>query len=179
MDDAVASEQATNDAPQSLDDALGTSGELINEIEQSIGSDESGQPVQPMSLGALTGQTTDDPTMRDLEVLADVQVEVAVEFGRTKMPLRQLLMLLRGSLVELSRRPEQQVTVLANGTPVARGDIVVVDDQVGVHIVELIDPTAPGPPLEVPAQVDVIEPATSPEPQGGDDDTPAESEGDA
>lgn len=144
-------------APESLDEALGN-GELMDEIQASLG----GQPgagdaaVSPLGLEELQGHEPDGASVRDLDLLSEVDVEVSVEFGRVAIPIRQLLKLRRGSLVELARRPEQQVTVLANGRPIALGDVVVVEDQVGVHIVELIDPDAPPEAVAPPAQVDVV-----------------------
>lgn len=142
-------------APESLDEALGADGQLMDEIEGTLAAEATSPPptVQPMGLAPLAGAEQGSATVRDLDLLADVDVEVAVEFGRTRLPLRQLLRLRRGSLVELARRPEQQVTVLANGRPIALGDVVVVGDQVGVHIVELIDPDEPAPAAPPPAQV--------------------------
>ena len=139
--------------PDSLDEALGN-GELMDEIQATLGNDQAS--VAPFELDELhesAGAGAD--TVRDLDLLSDVDVEVSVEFGRVGMPVRQLLQLRRGSLVELARRPEQQVTVLANGKPIALGDIVVVDDQVGVHIVELIEPDAPVEPTPPPRQVEM------------------------
>lgn len=147
--------------PEALADALGSGDELVDEIQQSLSSEAASaeQAVAPMELEELQASPTGAATLRDLDLLADVEVEVAVEFGRTAMPLRQLLQLRRGSLVELARRPEQQVTVLANGTPIAYGDVVVVGDQVGVHIVELVNPDQPPAIPPAPAQVEVVEPA--------------------
>ncbi len=151
MDEPTAAEapaEAADQPPASMQDALGADGQLIDEIEQSLHAEPAeGQAVAPMELEELAASNGNGPTLGDLELLADVAVEVAVEFGRTRLRLRELLTLRRGSLVALGRRPEEQVTVLANGTPIAYGDIVVVDDQVGVHIVELIDPPeGPGEP---------------------------------
>ena len=134
--------EADSSQPNSLDEALGADGQLSAEIEQSL-ADSDGAPVSRLELDELESSPGESVTMRDLDLLADVEVEVAVEFGRTRLPLRQLLTLRRGSLVEMARRPEQQVTVLANGTPIALGDIVVVGEHIGVHIVELIDATQP------------------------------------
>ncbi len=170
----------TDDRPEALTDALSSGDELADEIQQSLGSDgaPSDTEVHPLALEELHGSPNGDSTLRDLDVLADVEVEVAVEFGRTTMPLRQLLKLRRGSLVELARRPEQQVTVLANGTPIAYGDIVVVGDQVGVHIVELVDPN-PVPELPpAPPQVELTE-ATEPADPMADPPRPETSSADA
>ncbi len=148
--------------PATMDQALGADGQLIDEIERSLSADPgNGQPVAPIELEELGGADQGAPTARDLDLLADVNVEVAVEFGRTRMRLGDLLTLRRGSLVELARRPEEQVMILANGTPIAYGDIVVVGDQVGVHIVELVagasdaeEPQRTAAPAEDPAEAE-------------------------
>ena len=74
----------------------------------------------------------------DLDLLADVELTVTVELGRIRLPLRELLRLQEGSVVELDRLAGAPVDVLANGTPVARGDVVVVGDELGVRISELL-----------------------------------------
>jgi flagellar motor switch protein FliN len=74
----------------------------------------------------------------DLDLLADVELTVTVELGRVRLPLRELLRLQEGSVVELDRLAGTPVDVLANGTPVARGDVVVVGDELGVRISELL-----------------------------------------
>lgn len=145
--EAVTTETTETDASDgaaTMDEALGSDGELIDEIERSLsGAEPEGEAVSRMELVGLEAEASGAVTMRDMDLLGDVEVEVSVEFGRAQLPLRQLLSLERGSLVELDRQPEQQVTVLANGTPIALGDIVIVDGKLGIHIVELIDPTQP------------------------------------
>ncbi|MTV27333.1 flagellar motor switch protein FliN [Nitriliruptoraceae bacterium ZYF776] len=74
----------------------------------------------------------------DLHLLADVELTVTVELGRVRLPLRDLLRLQEGTVVELDRLAGAPVDVLANGTPVARGDVVVVGDELGVRIAELV-----------------------------------------
>jgi flagellar motor switch protein FliN/FliY len=77
-------------------------------------------------------------TPADLHLLADVELTVTVELGRVRLPLRDLLRLQEGTVVELDRLAGAPVDVLANGTPVARGDVVVVGDELGVRISELL-----------------------------------------
>lgn len=74
----------------------------------------------------------------DLSLLGEVELTVTVELGRVRLPLRELLRLQEGSVVELDRLAGAPVDVLANGTSVARGDVVVVGDELGVRISELI-----------------------------------------
>ena len=73
-----------------------------------------------------------------VERLGEVTLEVAVEIGRARLPVRDLLRLSRGSVVELDRSPGDPVDVLVNGTLFARGEIVVVGDDLGVRIGEII-----------------------------------------
>lgn len=74
----------------------------------------------------------------DLAVLADVELTVTVELGRLRLPLRDLLRLQEGTVLELDRLAGAPVDVLANGTAVARGDVVVVGDELGVRVTELV-----------------------------------------
>lgn len=77
----------------------------------------------------------------DLTLLGDVEMSVTVELGRVRLPLRELLRLQEGSVVELERLAGAPVDVLANGTPIARGDVVVVGDELGVRVSELVGET--------------------------------------
>lgn len=74
----------------------------------------------------------------DLELLADVAMTVTVELGRVELPVRDLLGLREGSLVELDRHAGAPVDVLVNGRIVARGEVVVVDDELGVRVTEIL-----------------------------------------
>lgn len=74
----------------------------------------------------------------DLDLLADVDLAVTVELGRVRLSVRDLLRLTDGSVVELDRVVGAPVDVLVNGRLVARGDVVVVDDELGVRITELL-----------------------------------------
>jgi flagellar motor switch protein FliN/FliY len=90
-----------------------------------------------VELPDLTGGAGPGPT-GDLHLLGDVELTVTVELGRVRLPLRELLQLQEGTVVELDRLAGAPVDVLANGTPVARGDVVVVGDELGVRISELL-----------------------------------------
>ena len=74
----------------------------------------------------------------DLHRLADVHLTVSVELGRVRLPLGDLLRLQEGTVIELDRIAGTPVDVLANGTAVAKGDVVVIGDELGVRITELV-----------------------------------------
>jgi flagellar motor switch protein FliN/FliY len=76
-------------------------------------------------------------TTGDLGRLQDVTVELSVEVGRTRMTLGQALALGPGSVVALSRSAREPVDLLVNGKQVARGEVVVIDDDFGLRITEV------------------------------------------
>jgi flagellar motor switch protein FliN/FliY len=76
----------------------------------------------------------------DLERLNDVMVELAVEVGRTRMTLGQALALGPGSVVTLDRLADHPVDLLVNGRPIARGEVVVIDEEFGLRITEVTTP---------------------------------------
>lgn len=73
-----------------------------------------------------------------LEVLHDVQMGVTAELGRTRMPLRDILTLAPGSVIELDRNASAPVDVMVNGTLIAKGEVVVIDEEFGIRITEIV-----------------------------------------
>jgi flagellar motor switch protein FliN/FliY len=74
----------------------------------------------------------------NLELILDVPLGVSVELGRVKMPVRQLLSLTAGSVVELAKLAGEPLDVLINGRAVARGEAVMVNDKFGVRLTEIV-----------------------------------------
>lgn len=73
-----------------------------------------------------------------LELLSDVELGVTVELGRARMPVRDLLAITPGAVIELDRAAGSPVDVLVNGTLIARGEVVVVDEEFGIRISEIV-----------------------------------------
>lgn len=92
----------------------------------------------PPASGGTRAERLGEPLLGRLERLSDVSMVVAVELGRTTMLVKELLNLRAGSLVELDRQVGSPVDVLVNGTPLARGEVVVVDDELGVRLTEIL-----------------------------------------
>lgn len=74
-----------------------------------------------------------------LSLLQDVEMEVTVELGRTTMPIRELLGLQPGMVVELDRVAGAPIDVLVNGRHIALGEVVVIDEEFGIRITEIVD----------------------------------------
>ena len=76
--------------------------------------------------------------MENLSLIMDVPLEVSVEIGRTKRNVKDILEMTSGTLVVLDKLAGEMVDVYANGQCIARGDVVVVDDNFGVRITEIV-----------------------------------------
>jgi len=76
----------------------------------------------------------------NINLLIDIPVEVSVEIGRTTLPIKSILQLAPGSVVELDGVAGEPMTVLVNGQIIAKGEVVVVNDKFGVRLTDVIDP---------------------------------------
>lgn len=81
---------------------------------------------------------TQEADNEKMELILDIPVSVAVEIGRTKMTIRNLLQLNQGGIVALDRLAGDPLDVLVNGTLVAHGEVVVVNDKFGVRLTDIV-----------------------------------------
>ena len=95
---------------------------------------------EPVELEQLTdsGASQEPPGMADLRRLSDVPIDLTVEIGRTRLTVGETLELRQGSILTLNRMAGEPVDLLVNGTPIARGEVVVIDEQFGVRITDVI-----------------------------------------
>jgi flagellar motor switch protein FliN/FliY len=104
----------------------------VNEENTASAAEEAG------ALPAVTAPTAEPEaarvTMRPLETLSNVELAVTVELGRTRLLMKDLLSLRPGSVVELDRHVGSPVDIFVNSTLLAHGEVVVVDDELGVRI---------------------------------------------
>jgi flagellar motor switch protein FliN/FliY len=101
------------------------------QFEQSPGSNGSG------SNGS--GSNGSGHAEADLSRLSDIPMELGVEIGRTHMTVGETLSLRVGSVIELERDAGAPADLLVNGTPVARGEVVVIDERYGLRVTEILD----------------------------------------
>lgn len=76
----------------------------------------------------------------NLDVILDIPVTISMEIGRTKINIRNLLQLTQGSVVELDRLAGEPMDVLVNGTLIAHGEVVVVNDKFGIRLTDVLSP---------------------------------------
>ncbi len=100
-------------------------------------------PAYPAELEDLddTGELIDDEGEDiNINVILDVPVELSMEIGRTKISIRNLLHLNQGSVVELDRLAGEPLDVMVNGTLIAHGEVVVVNDRFGIRLTDVVSP---------------------------------------
>lgn len=115
---------------------------------------QTGQTGQTAAAAAVAASISDEPFVpafgspaspvvpRGLELLHGVDMEVTVELGRTRMTVRDLLALTPGAVLELDRAAGSPADLLVNGRLVARGEVVVVDEDFGLRVTEILDAAA-------------------------------------
>jgi flagellar motor switch protein FliN/FliY len=80
-------------------------------------------------------------TRNDIDLVLDIPVQLTVELGRTKLPIRNLLQLAQGSVVELDGLAGEPMDVLVNGCLIAQGEVVVVNEKFGIRLTDVITPS--------------------------------------
>jgi flagellar motor switch protein FliN/FliY len=96
--------------------------------------------AEPLTEHEVTHRTGATPFGHTPEYLLDVRLRVSAEIGCVQMPVRQIMLLAPGALIELQRSASEPVDILANGHCIARGEIVVIGEHFGVRITELGTP---------------------------------------
>lgn len=77
----------------------------------------------------------------DLDMILDIPVQLTVELGRTKLTIKNLLQLAQGSVVELAGMAGEPLDVMINGFLIAQGEVVVVNDKLGIRLTDIITPS--------------------------------------
>lgn len=97
-------------------------------------------PTDSTPAGVATRTPGRPVTRNGLDMLHDVEMEVSAELGRTRMSVRELLSLNPGAIIELDRAAGSPADLLVNGRLIARGEVVVVDENFGIRITEIVSP---------------------------------------
>jgi flagellar motor switch protein FliN/FliY len=110
--------------------------------EQAITDSAAESTVQPAQIFPAFGETDGKASMmNELDMILDIPVQIAVELGRTKITIKNLLQLAHGSVVELDAMAGEPMSVFVNGTLIAQGEVVVVNDKFGIRLTDIITPS--------------------------------------
>ncbi|MBU2917497.1 flagellar motor switch protein FliN [Psychrosphaera sp. F3M07] len=109
----------------------------LAEAEGVEDTDDGAVPAEFDELKDTSGGLNEDES-RKLETILDIPVNISMEVGRSKISIRNLLQLNQGSVVELDRVAGEPLDVLVNGTLIAHGEVVVVNDKFGIRLTDVI-----------------------------------------
>jgi flagellar motor switch protein FliN/FliY len=121
--------------PEGVDDQA-LADEWAQALEEQGDADEA-QPADFQNLHADNSRAGDIK----LDAILDVPVTIAMEIGRTRINIRNLLQLNQGSVVELDRFAGEPMDVLVNGTLIAQGEVVVVNEKFGIRLTDIVSPS--------------------------------------
>jgi flagellar motor switch protein FliN/FliY len=112
-------------------------------LEQQETASEIMAPAEQVAPAAFTNFT---PTGaggagNDINMILDIPVQLTVELGRTRIPIKHILQLAQGSVVELDAMAGEPMDVLVNGYLIAQGEVVVVNDKFGIRLTDIVTPS--------------------------------------
>lgn len=114
--------------------------EIDQEVNQEIDADKT-VTVQPVKFASFEdlGQTQGEIN-KNLDILLDIKLQLTVELGRTELPIKKVLELTRGSIIELEKVAGEPVELYANSKLIAHGEVVVIEDNFGLRITSITEP---------------------------------------
>jgi flagellar motor switch protein FliN/FliY len=121
----------------------------VSEENNTEVNQEPEEDMEALMAAAMESETAEVPTSEegantispDLDVILDIPVQLAMEVGRTSISIRNLLQLNQGSVIELDRLAGEPLDVLVNGTLIAHGEVVVVNEKFGIRMTDVISPS--------------------------------------
>ena len=110
-------------------------------MEEQVDTKDKGDDAQAVELEELEEKAEKKLDISpDLDVILDIPVMISMEVGRTSITIRNLLQLNQGSVIELDRLAGEPLDVLVNGTLIAHGEVVVVNEKFGIRMTDVISP---------------------------------------
>ena len=135
MDSELADEWAA-----AMSEASDGGGENLDD-EWAAAMTEQADDVKPVQLQELGGAVAAGGIGSDLDLIMDIPVTLSMELGKTEIAIRNLMQLTQGSVVELDRFAGEPLDVLVNGTLIAHGEVVVVNDKYGIRLTDVVSPS--------------------------------------
>jgi len=118
-----------------LTESQGSSNQTASEVAMPAES------VAPAQFNNFSPSGPAGNTGNDLNMILDIPVQLTVELGRTRIPIKHILQLAQGSVVELETMAGEPMDVLVNGYLIAQGEVVVVNDKFGIRLTDIVTPS--------------------------------------
>jgi flagellar motor switch protein FliN/FliY len=112
----------------------------LAETKPETASEVQTDQVSPASFQNFT-PTNASTAGNDINMILDIPVQLTVELGRTRIPIKHILQLAQGSVVELEAMAGEPMDVLVNGYLIAQGEVVVVNDKFGIRLTDIVTPS--------------------------------------
>ena len=129
---------ADNQDDQSMDDDWGAA---IAEQAKAEADALQNQAASAAVFKDFSNKGTKTETPNDIDFILDIPVQLTVELGRTRIPIKHILQLAQGSVVELDALAGEPMDVLVNGFLIAQGEVVVVNDKFGIRLTDIVTPS--------------------------------------
>ena len=131
VEEASSEDQAVADEWAAAMEEAGETGEEEEEVQPA--------PMEELEDDSVPPETPEGESMApELDVILDIPVMISMEVGNTKIAIRNLLQLNQGSVIELDRLAGEPLDVLVNGTLIAHGEVVMVNDKFGIRLTDVI-----------------------------------------
>jgi flagellar motor switch protein FliN/FliY len=135
------SAEAEGAAPTGTDDAMAAEwAAALAEAKPAPASEIAPEQVAPASFTNFT-PTNASAAGNDIGMILDIPVQLTVELGRTRIPIKHILQLAQGSVIELETLAGEPMDVLVNGYLIAQGEVVVVNDKFGIRLTDIVTPS--------------------------------------
>jgi flagellar motor switch protein FliN/FliY len=128
--------------PQAADEMADEWASALAEAKAGTASELQGPADQAAAASfANFAPTTASSAGNDINMILDIPVQLTVELGRTRIPIKNILQLAQGSVVELEAMAGEPMDVLVNGYLIAQGEVVVVNDKFGIRLTDIVTPS--------------------------------------
>jgi flagellar motor switch protein FliN len=135
----MAAEETTPDQKPE-DDGMADWAEALQE-QKATDAAAAPEPGGVLHTETATATPMGDAPSNDIHMVLDIPVQLSVELGRTKVPIKHILQLGQGSVVELDALAGEPMDVLVNGYLIAQGEVVVVNDKFGIRLTDVVTPS--------------------------------------
>ena len=132
--DTTTQDAVADDWAQALEEQA-SAGPTEAEADSAPNFETVNAPVKPSATGA------NGAPVQDIQMVLDIPVQLSVELGRTKVPIKHILQLAQGSVVELDALAGEPMDVLINGYLIAQGEVVVVNEKFGIRLTDIVTPS--------------------------------------
>ncbi|GAA0756923.1 flagellar motor switch protein FliN [Ideonella azotifigens] len=138
----MSADQAPDDAQDDMADAWAAAlaeskGSSGGEVAEQVAAEQ----VAPASFANFSPTAATSGAGNDINMILDIPVQLTVELGRTRIPIKNILQLAQGSVVELEALAGEPMDVLVNGFLIAQGEVVVVNDKFGIRLTDIVTPS--------------------------------------